>query len=80
MDRRRAPPLQWSERRGFRIPQAAEYTGLSVWHVAELIRSRRLLALKPQGCRHYVILREDLDGMLDEMREEAVQMLQAEHD
>jgi hypothetical protein len=40
--------------------------------VAEVVRSRRLLALKPAGSRHYIILKEDLDSLLDDLREEAM--------
>jgi hypothetical protein len=47
-------------------------TGLSPWFVAELVRSHRLLALKPAGSRHYIILKEDVDSLLDDLREEAM--------
>jgi len=47
---------------------AARYAGLSPFYVGEIIRSGELPALKL--CRHYTILREDLDAFLDRKRRE----------
>lgn len=49
--------------RGFRIREAALYMGLSPWTVEVLIRSKKLPVLKI--CRHYTILREDMDAFLE---------------
>ena len=48
---------------------AALHSGFSAWFVEGAIRNKELLALKPQGCRRYVILREDLHAFLDDLRE-----------
>ena len=53
-------------RRGFRIPEAAIYMGVTPWYVEEIIRSKQLPALKLG--RHYTILREDMDAFLDRKR------------
>jgi len=53
-------------RRGYRIAEAAEYLGVSPWFVELKIRSKELPALKL--CRHYTLLREDLDAFLDAER------------
>ena len=53
--------------RGFRIREAAIYMGLSPWTVEVLIRSKKLPALKL--CRHYTILREDMDAFLEHSKE-----------
>lgn len=50
-------------RRGYRIAEAAEYMGVSPWFVEVKIRSEELPALKL--CRHYTILKEDMDAFLD---------------
>lgn len=50
-------------RRGFRIAEAATYMGVSPWFVEEKIRSGELPALKL--CRHYTVLREEMDKFLD---------------
>ena len=50
-------------RRGYRIADAALYMGVSPWFVEEKIRSGELPALKL--CRHYTVLREDMDDFLD---------------
>jgi excisionase family DNA binding protein len=50
-------------RRGYRIAEAATYMGVSPWFVEEQIRSGELPALKL--CRHYTVLREDMDNFLD---------------
>ncbi len=49
--------------RGFRIKQAAAYMGLSPWAVEILIRSKKLPALKL--CRHYTVLKEEMDFFLE---------------
>lgn len=53
--------------RGFRIREAAIYMGLSPWTVEVLIRSKKLPALKL--CRHYTLLREDMDAFLERSKE-----------
>jgi len=53
--------------RGFRIPEAAIYMGVSPWFVEQEIRAGRLPALKL--CRHYTLLKEDLDAYLDEAKD-----------
>ena len=53
-------------RRGYRIAEAAAYLGVSPWYVELKIRSKELPALKL--CRHYTLLREDLDAFLDAER------------
>ena len=50
-------------RRGYRIAEAATYMGVTPWFVEEKIRSGELPALKL--CRHYTVLREDMDNFLD---------------
>jgi excisionase family DNA binding protein len=52
--------------RGMRIAEAAAYMGVSPWFVELKIRSGELPALKL--CRHYTLLREDLDEYLDAQR------------
>jgi excisionase family DNA binding protein len=54
--------------RGFRIADAAAYMGVSPWFVEQEIRAARLPALKL--CRHYTLLKEDLDVYLDAARKE----------
>jgi excisionase family DNA binding protein len=54
-------------RRGFRIREAAVYMGLSPWSVEVLIRSKKLPALKL--CRHYTILKEEMDAFLERSKE-----------
>jgi excisionase family DNA binding protein len=53
--------------RGFRITEAAVYMGVSPWFVEQEIRAGRLPALKL--CRHYTLLKEDLDAYLDDARD-----------
>ena len=53
-------------RRGYRIAEAARYMGVTPWFVELKIRSGELPALKL--CRHYTILREDMDEFLDSQR------------
>jgi excisionase family DNA binding protein len=52
--------------RGYRIAEAAKYMGVSPWFVELKIRSRELPALKL--CRHYTVLKEDMDRFLDSQR------------
>lgn len=54
------------ERRGYRIVEAARYMGVSPWFVELKIRSGELPALRL--CRHYTILKEDMDGFLNKER------------
>ncbi len=53
--------------RGFRIEEAAMYMGLTPFFIEEEIRAGRLPAL--HLCRHYTILREDMDSYLDAAKE-----------
>jgi excisionase family DNA binding protein len=55
-----------NERRGYRIAEAAAYMGVSPWFVELKIRSGELPALRL--CRHYTILREDMDEFLNNQR------------
>lgn len=57
--------------RGLRIREAAEYMGVSPWFIELKIRSKELPALRL--CRHYTLLREDLDAFLDAQRRSALQ-------
>jgi excisionase family DNA binding protein len=50
----------------FAFAEAAAYLGVSPWFVELKIRSGELPALKL--CRHYTLLREDLDAFLDAER------------
>jgi excisionase family DNA binding protein len=59
-------PQSISERRGYRIQEAAKYMGVSPWFVELKIRSGELPALKL--CRHYTVLKEDMDRYLDSQR------------
>jgi excisionase family DNA binding protein len=52
--------------RGYRIAEAAQYMGVSPWFVELKIRSGELPALRL--CRHYTILREDMDEFLNKQR------------
>jgi len=58
-----------NERRGYRIAEAATYMGVSPWFVELKIRSKELPALRL--CRHYTILKEDMDAFLDAQRKAA---------
>jgi len=60
------PSTQSVQPRGFRIKEAALYMGLSPWAVEILIRSKKLPALRL--CRHYTVLKEDMDAFLDSER------------
>ena len=59
-------PTPNNERRGYRIAEAAAYMGVSPWFVELKIRSGELPALRL--CRHYTVLKEDMDAFLDEER------------
>lgn len=59
------------EPRGFRVTEAASYMGLAPSLVELKIRSGELFALKL--CRHWTILREDMDRFLDVEREKEAQ-------
>ena len=59
-----------NERRGFRIAEAAHYMGVSPWFVELKIRSGELRALRL--CRHYTILKEDMDEFLDKQKDKIV--------
>jgi excisionase family DNA binding protein len=61
-----APKGNEAVRRGYRIAEAAEYMGVSPWFVELKIRSKELPALRM--CRHYTILKEDMDAFLDDQR------------
>ena len=54
------------DQRGYRIAEAAEYMGVTPWFVEVKIRSGELPALKL--CRHYTILKQDMDTFLDRHR------------
>lgn len=76
-----SPPLQ-VQPRGFRVPEAAAYSGLSPFGVEELIRAgilpavggRDWLKWSPNdvGLSAYVILKEHLDKFLDSLAPIAV--------
>ena len=55
--------------RGYRISEAAVYMGVSPWFIEEKIRAKELPALRL--CRHYTILKEDMDAFLDTQRRAA---------
>jgi excisionase family DNA binding protein len=55
-----------NERRGYRIAEAARYMGVSPWFVELKIRSGELPALRL--CRHYTVLKEDMDEFLNKQR------------
>jgi excisionase family DNA binding protein len=55
-----------SDQHGYRIVEAAEYMGVTPWFVEVKIRSGELPALKL--CRHYTILKQDMDVFLDRHR------------
>lgn len=63
------------EPRGYRIKDAATYMGLTPWFIEEEIRADRLPAL--QLCRHYTVLREDMDTYLDQAKGQAYKALKA---
>jgi excisionase family DNA binding protein len=54
------------DRRGYRIAEAARYMGVSPWFVELKIRSGELPALRL--CRHYTVLKEDMDEFLSRAR------------
>jgi excisionase family DNA binding protein len=55
-----------NDRRGYRILEAARYMGVSPWFVELKIRSGELRALRL--CRHYTVLKEDMDAFLDALK------------
>ena len=62
--------------RGLRIPDAASYSGLSPFYIEALIRAGSLPAVGGPGsgvCAAYVVLREHMDGYLDELAVRAVE-------
>jgi hypothetical protein len=62
--------------RGLRIEAAALYSGLSPFFIESLVRNGTLPAIGGPGsgvCAAYVVLREDLDNYLDELREQAAE-------
>jgi excisionase family DNA binding protein len=59
-----------NERRGYRIADAARYMGVSPWFVELKIRSGELPALRL--CRHYTILREDMDAFLNLQKQKKI--------
>jgi excisionase family DNA binding protein len=59
-----------NERRGYRIADAALYMGVSPWFVELKIRSGELPALRL--CRHYTILREDMDAFLNLQKQKKI--------
>jgi excisionase family DNA binding protein len=63
---RRPNTVASTDQRGYRIVQAAEYMGVTPWFVEVKIRSGELPALKL--CRHYTILKQDMDAFLDRYR------------
>lgn len=71
-------PIRTEEtpRRGYRIAEAAQYMGVSSWFVELKVRSGELVALKL--CRHYTILREDMDRFLDSERNRVVSLREQE--
>ena len=60
------PSKRPTEQRGYRIAEAASYMGVSPWFVELKIRSGELPALRL--CRHYTILKEDMDEFLNNER------------
>jgi excisionase family DNA binding protein len=64
------PPVR-SDRRGYRIPEAAQYMGVASWFVEVKLRSGELFGLKL--CRHWTVLREDMDRFLDAQREKEIE-------
>src|SRR5256884_5859578 len=63
---RRPNTVASTDQRGYRIVEAAEYMGVTPWFVEVKIRSGELPALKL--CRHYTILKQDMDTFLDRQR------------
>jgi excisionase family DNA binding protein len=58
-----SPLAETMDRRGYRIEEAARYMGVTPWFVELKVRSGELRALRM--CRHYTILKEDMDAFLD---------------
>ena len=63
---RRPNTVASTDQRGYRIAEAAEYMGVTPWFVEVKIRSGELPALRL--CRHYTILKQDMDAFLDRHR------------
>jgi len=63
---RRPNTVASTDHRGYGIVEAAEYMGVTPWFVEVKIRSGELPALKL--CRHYTILKQDMDAFLDRHR------------
>src|SRR2546430_16639058 len=63
---RRPNTVASTDQRGYRIVEAPEYMGVTPWFVEVKIRSGGLPALKL--CRHYTILKQDMDAFLDSHR------------
>jgi hypothetical protein len=66
--------LPFPQRRGLRIEEAAQYSGLSPFYIAELIRNGKLTAIggpKTGVCAAYIVTREILDELLDKLVAEA---------
>ena len=61
--------------RGLRILQAAQYSGLNPFHIAELIRNGTLPAIGGPGTDilAYVVLKEHLDTYMDGLGKAAVE-------
>jgi excisionase family DNA binding protein len=55
-------------RRYLREDEAAKYIGQTPFFVGELIRSRRIRAIKPAGAKYRVIDTRDLDKFMAEQR------------
>lgn len=57
------PTCAEENRRGYRVAEAARYMGVNPWFVEVELRAGRLRGLKM--CRHWTILKEDMDAFLD---------------
>ena len=55
-----------TQKRGYRITEAATYLGASPWFVELRIREREIPVVKLG--RRYIIVKEDLDAFLDRQR------------
>jgi helix-turn-helix protein len=52
--------------RGLTIPQAAAYSGFTIWGIRQAIWSRKIEYI--QGGKRFIILRDDLDRFLEKQR------------
>jgi len=68
-------PIPVNDRRGYRIPEAARYMGVTPWFVELKIRSGELRALRL--CRHYTVLKEDMDEFLDKQKQNSASQQQS---